>query len=196
MKDLLINKSFNFISNHKELSEYNEIKIKYGLEVMYNFIFKTMAVLLLALLFNVLIEVLLIFIFYGFLRSFVHGVHGNSNIICWILTLVTYIISIFIIKNYAFSFNISVIICIFSFISFLFWAPSDTKYRPLLSVEKRKKLKLLSLLISIIYSIIILFTPFKYTNCLLISLCLSSIVINPISYKLFGLKRNNYKSYI
>ena len=195
MKNILINNSFNLITKHKHLSDYEKIKIKYGLEVMYNFLIKTTIIILLALIFKSLMEVVLIFIFYGLLRTFIHGVHGNSNILCWIITLSSYSISIFIIKTFEIIFPIKITICTISLISFILWAPSDTKYRPLLNKKKRMIFKYISIIISLLYSLIIITTEFKYSNCILVALCLSSIAINPISYKLLGLERNNYKTY-
>ena len=195
LKDLFISKSLNLISKHKSLDNYNQVKIKYGLEVMYNFIMKTSVILLIAAIFNSFIEVLLIFAFYGLLRTFIHGAHGKSNLLCWILTLISYSTGIYIIKNYTIPYFIEIIICFIALLSMVLFAPSDTKYRPLINRNKRIKFKIISIILTVIYSLVILFTNFKYTGCLTISLTLSTIIINPLTYLLLGLKRNNYKSY-
>ena len=195
MKSVFINSSFNFINTHKELNDYSKIKIKYGLEVMYNFITKTSVVLLLAILFHALVEVFLIFLFYGLLRTFIHGVHGTSNTLCWIITLTSYVLSVFIIRTFVISNLVKIAICSISLVSIILWAPSDTKYRPLLNKRKRIYFKIISTLLASTYLLIILFTNYKYNNCLLISLSLACLAINSITYWLFGLKRNNYKSY-
>ena len=162
---------------------------------MYNFFVKTFTILLIALIFNSLLEVIFIFLFYGLLRTFIHGAHGKSNLVCWILTLISYSLSIIIIKYVFISKTIKIIICSLSLVSMILWSPSDTKYRPLVDKSKRKKFKFFSILITLIYCYIILLTSFKYSNCILVALVISSIIINPLTYLLLGLKRNNYKLY-
>lgn len=196
MKDLFIKNCFDFINNRKKLDDYAQIKIKYGLEVMYNFVVKTSLVIILSVLFHCFIEVLFIFLFYGLIRTFAHGIHCTSNLFCWIFTLSSYLLSIFVIRFLDISYHVSILICVYSVFIILLFSPSDTKYRPLINKSKRIKFKILSTLIAIIYSYIILFSNFKYSNCMVISLILTTIVINPISYKLLGLRRNNYKFYI
>lgn len=195
MKGIFINNIFKYIGKHKELDEYNQIKIKYGLEVMYNFFVKTFTILLIALIFNSLLEVIFIFLFYGFLRTFIHGAHGKSNTICWTLTLISYSLSIIVIKYVHISLIIKIIISSFSLISMILWAPSDSKFRPLVNKSKRIRFKIISIIITIFYSYIILNTSFKYSSCILVSLVISSIIINPLTYLCLGLKRNNYKLY-
>jgi accessory gene regulator B len=194
MKELFISSSFNFINNHKNLSEYEKIKIKYGLEVMYHFITKTIVLLLVSYVLNFFVQTLLIFIFFGTLRTFCHGIHAKTNLQCWLLTITTYIVCGVCCKLVNFTFLIKIIICVFTFLHILIFAPSDTIYRPIRNVKHRVKLKLFSLLISLLYIYYIINHFNIYSKCMIVSLILISFSINPLTYKIFNLTRNNYKT--
>lgn len=192
MKDLFVNSSYKFINAYKNLSDYDQIKIKYGLEVMYYFITKTLIILLIAFIFNVLKEVLIFNIFYIPLRSTAHGFHANSNIECWIITSFTYIFIGYFILNIYFN-NISILILfIISVISFTIWSPADTKNLPLIRRKSRLKLKVLSLTLLVLETFI---SFFYFRNCIIISIIIQTLNINPIIYKLFKQKYNNYIDY-
>ena len=76
------------------------------------------------------------------------------------------------------------------------YAPSDTEKRPLIRKRKRIIYKVLTIIFTIIYIAIIVLTNNYYIKRLLFfSILLEVLLINPISYKLLGLKYNNYKEY-
>ena len=77
------------------------------------------------------------------------------------------------------------------------YAPADTKKRPIINSLKRRKLKLISTLIAVIY-IILNFIIVKnfILNALLFSLILEVIMILPTTYKFFKLPYNNYINYL
>lgn len=194
MKSLFINKSFNYINKYKTLNELDKIKIKYGLEVMYYFVTKTIIILVMALIFNVFKEVLIFNLFYIPLRSLAHGFHAKNNLHCWIITLVSYIFIIIFIKYVTLDFKSLIIMDIIAIISFIFWSPADTKNLPLIHKKNRTKLKILSLIFLTLE--VILSTMFlKYRNYISIAIILETININPITYKIFRLKYNNYVEY-
>ncbi len=193
MKELFISSSFNFINNHKNLSEYEKIKIKYGLEVMYHFITKTSFVLLISLIFNIFWETILTFFLFGILRTFCHGIHAKSNLLCWILTLSTYIINGICCKLIQFNIPLKITIIVITSIHIILFSPSDTIYRPIRKKEHRIKLKTNSILICILYDILTLKLNNIISRCLLSSLILISISISPLTYKVLKMSRNNYK---
>ena len=88
---------------------------------------------------------------------------------------------------------------IISFICILLiakYAPADTEKRPLINKKKRKIYKIISVIVSTIFTIlIILFNDNIISNYLLIALVEASLMILPISYKLLKLPYNNYKRY-
>ena len=191
MKNSFISASYTFITKHKELDHYNEVKIKYGLEVIYSFVTKTIAIVFMSFLCGFLTENVYIFLFYGILRTFAHGVHAKSNKHCWISTLLTYFITGMFCKCIIIPKYIMYTVCITSFLIISLYAPSDTIYRPIRKKDKRIKLKVKAILSSVLFICIVLFTNFKYKNSIFTSFVLCVISINPITYKVLKTPRNN-----
>jgi accessory gene regulator B len=76
------------------------------------------------------------------------------------------------------------------------YAPADTEKRPIINKKRRKMYKVLSILLSGIFSIlIVIFSESLVSNYLLLGLVFSTLMILPISYKLFDLPYDNYKRY-
>lgn len=193
VKETFIKMSFNYINNHQSLDHYNEVKIKYGLEVMYSFITKTTAILIMSLVMKVLAENTFVLLFYGLLRTFAHGIHAKSNTNCWLSTMITYFLTGLFCKYIKLPRYVYFIISILSITIISLFAPADTKYRPIRRENKRIKLKILSITTSLILSLL-LFTSFKYKNSIIASFFLCIIAINPITYKLMKMTRNNYRN--
>lgn len=194
MKDLFVNNSFNFINHHKKLDHYNQVKIKYGLEVMYHVVTKTFVIFLLSFIFNITFYTFCIFIFYSILRAYTHGIHSNNNLICWAVSLTTYVLCSFMAKYLAFNYFSIITLSFISLISFILWSPSDTPGRPLINSKVRRKLKIKSIITLLLE--IMLLTLFKIIrNPILISMVIASVNINPATYKLAGVRYQNYKYY-
>ena len=77
------------------------------------------------------------------------------------------------------------------------FAPADTHKMPIVNIKMRKTLKIKSLVITSLYILIIFISNYnKINNLIMLSMMAQSIVINPITYKIFKLPYNNYKKYI
>lgn len=196
MKHLVINKLLNIIINNKECSEKNIKIYKYGLEGLYNLITKTIVVLIITLLLNSAKEFGLILLFYALLRTFGFGIHSESSLGCWISTLSIYVFGSILIKEIFIIKEISIIIWLIAFLSFILWAPADTPKRPLIREKQRKKQKLKVCLISLFYLILIIFVKNNIViNAITYALLIEMICVNPLTYKIFGIRFNNYKYY-
>ena len=195
MKDLFINSSFKFISNHKSFDKYNEVKIKYGLEVMYHFFTKLSVILLISYLLHTIKYIIPLFISFGVLRTTGYGIHAKSNISCWTSSLLFYVIFGLYIKYIEFNLFIKICILVLSEISIILWAPSDTKGRPLVNKEKRKHLKILCIITGLIEILLSFNNDLYFKNVFVISMMFESILINPIVYKITKTPRNNYLNY-
>ena len=76
---------------------------------------------------------------------------------------------------------------------FLIHAPSDTPKRPLIKKKKRIIYKVLTFIISIVYTICALKIDINYVhNAFLASMIIQSVLIHPLTYKIFKLPYNNY----
>ena len=76
------------------------------------------------------------------------------------------------------------------------YAPADTVKRPLINAKKRKRFKIISIIKSIIYLLLIIyFDKMQLSGFLLVGLVEAIIMIHPLVYKIFNLPYNNYKNY-
>ena len=196
MKEKFINSSINFISKYQECDDLKLKRLKYGLEGIYSLIVKISVVILISIITKTLTETLLFILFYAGIRTFSFGWHANSNIACWITTLLIYNIILYFIINIDYPIYIGYIILGISLISMLLWAPADTPKRPLIRKKQRLKSKILSITVLVLYAVIyvtINSNPLK--NIILYSLFIQTILINPITYKITNTRFNNYKYY-
>ena len=76
------------------------------------------------------------------------------------------------------------------------YAPADTEKRPLVNKKKRKRYKIISLLSSMIFAILIIVLDNQIiSNYLLIGMLEAVIMILPITYRMLDLPYDNYKNY-
>ena len=196
MKDIIINKIINSI---KKYYNYDDIKLKeirYGLESLYLSIFKIIVVIILSFFFKTTKELLLFFITYGLLRLVSFGAHAKRSIDCWIYSLLFFSLVPYLIKKIIIPFKITIFIILLSILLLSIYAPADTEKRPLINKKKRTVFKIVTIIISLIYSLIIILSKkIIIQNLLLFSLLIETILVLPITYKILGVSYNNYKKY-
>ena len=196
VKKNFIEKSISLIKSRKELNTIEEKKMRYGLEAFYNLITKTIVLFVLAILFDLVLELLVLTFIYSTLRLYGFGLHAKTSLQCWITTLPIYLGGCLIIKYLTIPNEVAFIIWIFSFVSFILFAPADTPSRPLIHKEKRIRAKILSTIIVFIYFLVFLLVSNSLLkNAILYALIMESISINPIIYRLCNIPFNNYKSF-
>ena len=72
-------------------------------------------------------------------------------------------------------------------------APADTKKRPIVNKRRREIYKIISTILTIIFSFLALLIKDNFiSNCLIFSIILQNCMISPSIYKLFNLPYNNY----
>ncbi len=196
MKEIFLNKSINLLMKQYNYDEDTLDRVKYGLELIYITITKVSFILLVSILIKSFKETLILLIFVNFLRMFAYGLHAKKSWHCYISSTLSFVIlpHYFIYLN--FSLIQKILISLLTFISFVLYAPSDTYKRPLINENHRKKLKLYTLLVSIMYITFIFIINNNFIiNLIILSLIIQSFLINPFIYRLFDLPYNNYKSY-
>ena len=196
MKDLIITKAMNSIKNKNKYDDIKLAEIKYGLSTLYINITKTIVILTLAILLNIIKELLLILLFYGLLRLTGFGLHAKKSWQCWIGSLITFLLLPYLTKILTINFYIRLIISTLSVIFIFIYAPADTEKRPLIRKNKRIIYKILCTLTAIGLTIYSLLTKnILIQNSIFFSLILECFMISPLSYKIFKLKYANYKYY-
>ena len=183
----------------KSYPEYDEEKlevISYGLEALYITITKTIVIFGLAILFGVFKETLLIMIFYNIIRTTAFGMHAKESWHCYVISGTLFIGMALLAKYIDINFYVKLIIYVFSAITIFMYAPADTYKRPLINAKKRKTYKILTMLSSLIYLILmIIFKNSEISNYLILGLLDASLMIHPLTYRMFQLPYDNYKNY-
>lgn len=156
MKEKFVSSSINFISKYQKCDDLKLKRLKYGLEGIYSLVVKTFVVLIISIITQTLIETLLLMIFYAGIRTFSYGMHAKNNITCWITTILIYNGCPLLIANINLPTLMGYIILFIALISMILWAPADTPKKPLIRKEQRKKCKILSIIIILIYTLIFL----------------------------------------
>lgn len=198
MKEKFLNSSINFIKKNKK-KKYTKEEIEiilYGLESLYLVITKAVIIFLIAFLLGIGKEVILVLIFYNILRSQAFGIHASKSSYCLISSITLFIGGAILTKFITIPYYISLTLSIICNILIIIYAPADTHKRPLINKKKRKLFKYKSIIISILYLLtIILFNKYKFVDYLIIGMINATIMILPITYKIFKLPYNNYKNY-
>lgn len=196
VKNFVVNSSMNLI---KDLDQYDKTQleeIKYGIEALYIAISKVVFILLMSLILGILKETVLLLLLFNVLRVTAFGLHASKSIYCWISSSIAFIGIPFICKTITFSNLTYIILPVICLLCFILYAPADTIKRPLINSHKRKIYKLLSIISCIIYlTLIIILKNILFKNLLMFSLILESILILPITYKVFKLPYKNYLNY-
>ena len=197
MKKTFLNFAINLIKkNNPHLNEIKLEEIKYGLEGIYLTISKLIIILSISLLLGIIKEFLLFLLLYNVIRLFAFGMHASKSSICLTISIFIFILFPYILRILIIPFNLKIIISIFCLLAIILYAPADTHKRPLINKKKRFIFKILSIVITIIYIILSFNLNNTFiTNSLLIALLIEVILILPITYKIFKLPYNNYKTY-
>ena len=196
MKNKILDSLISIIRKNYNYNDTKLKEIRYGLESLYLSLFKIIVIIIISFFIHTTKTLFYFFITYGLLRLLAFGLHTKKSLHCWITSIITFALIPYIIKNTSINIYILITISLFSLILICIYAPADTEKRPLINKKKRIIYKIFSIIVSISYILLIIFINDFYVKRLLtFSLLLESLLINPFSYKLFGLKYNNYLKY-
>lgn len=197
MKELVVNGIMNNITKYYDYDNTKINEIKYGIESLYLTITKTIIIFILSIILNITKELMLLFVFYSLIRLTGFGVHAKKSWHCWISSLTIFVLIPILIKYVTLNEKLIIISYIIFNLLLLMYAPADTEKRPLIKKNKRILYKVLTIIITISYLTysIIYKENTMIINTLYFSVLLEVILILPCTYKLFGVKYNNYKNY-
>lgn len=197
MKKLIINKCMELVTTYnKGLSQRDIDKIKYGLEGLYLTITKLIFIIIISIILSIWKETLLLILIFNGIRLTAFGVHAKRSIDCLISSTLFFILFPIICIKLTIPLIVKIILFIPLTVLIGIFAPADTEKRPLINKKKRKIYKMLSIMISIIYmTIAIVIKDNTLSNCFIFAIVIQIIIMLPITYKLFGVSYNNYKTY-
>ena len=197
MKKLIINKCMELVTTYnKDLSQRDIDKIKYGLEGLYLTITKLIFIIIISIILGIWKETLLLILIFNGIRLTAFGVHAKRSIDCLISSTLFFILFPIMCIKLSIPLIVKVILFIPLTVLIGIFAPADTEKRPLINKKKRKIYKMLSIMISIIYmTIAIVIKDNTLSNCFIFAIVIQIIIMLPITYKIFGVSYNNYKTY-
>ena len=196
MKDKFFNKVIKIIKNNNDVSSEQLEIILYGLEALYLTITKLVIVFILSYILGIIKETFFTLLFYNFIRLFAFGMHAKKSSHCLIFSIIFFVLIPYLISLISINSIMKIIFGIISFILIIIYAPADTEKRPLINKKKRMRFKILSIISSLILlCLIIYYRDYDISSYMFIGFITACIVILPITYKIFGLPYNNYKTY-
>lgn len=197
MKELVVNGIMNNITRYYDYDNTKISEIKYGIESLYLTITKTIIIFIISFILNITKELMLLFVFYSLIRLTGFGVHAKKSWHCWVTSLITFVLIPLLIKYVTLNKEFLIISYTIFTLLLLEYAPADTEKRPLINKKKRIIYKVLTILLVISYFIYSLIQKDNITiiNTLYFSILLETLLVLPCTYKLFGVKYNNYKNY-
>ena len=196
MKAIFLDKTISFLKKYRDYSEDDIEKLAYGLEGIYLTITKLVIIFIMAFILKIVKEVCVLLLFFNIIRYTGFGFHAEKSYQCLIFSLLGFVIFPKIMLSIDIPLFAEIIIFIICVISYLLFAPADTVKRPLPNKRKRKIRKIATIIISVIYIIFFYSINVAWLKVIVLcSLLIEAVVINPLTYKLFGLSYNNYKHY-
>ena len=196
MKQLFLNYSIESIKrNYPNYDDQTLEEIRYGLEGIYLSLTKLVVISILSIILNIFYEMLIMLICFNILRTTGFGLHAKKSIQCWISSTIMFIFLPLISKYFVISKVVHIIFSILLLLLILLYAPADTYKRPLIKKKKRVIYKIITTINTLILIIISFYTKSTITNLILFGILIEVILTNPITYKIFHLPYQNYKTY-
>lgn len=197
MKKMIMSKCMNYI---KKNTNYDEIKLKeieYGLEAIYLTISKLIVISIIATILGIFKEMFIYIIIYNVLRMPSFGLHATKSWICLLSSTILFIGIPYLSIVLTIPIFLKIIIGIIGTFLMFKNAPADTKKRPIVNKKRRKTYKIISTIITIIFSIFAIIIKDNFiSNCLLFAIIMQNCMISPFVYKIFKLPYNNYITYL
>ena len=197
MKKYFLNYAMNVINNnYPDYDQDKKDEIKYGLEAIYLSITKVVVILFITLILGIFKEAVIVLLFFNILRMFAFGIHAKESWQCWISSSILFIGVPYLCIYLNVSDIFHYIVIILSIFIYILYAPADTVKRPLIRKNRRLKFKILTLLTSLIYIVLFIYTNDIFIKNVISScMLLESILIHPLTYRVFNLPYKNYERY-
>lgn len=197
MKKFILDKCMNIIIENKNYDDTKLAEIKYGLEALYLTFSKLMIIGIIAIILGIFKELIIFLLIYNIMRLPSFGMHASKSWICLLSSTITFIGLPLLIKKVIITTTTKIILGIISIIGIMLFSPADTHKKPIINKKRRKTYKILSTIIATTYIILSILIKETYiANSFLFATLLQNILISPITYKIFKMPYNNYKTYI
>ncbi len=196
MKSIIMNWCLKKVQEGKSYTRDELEQIEYGLVSIYLTITKLIVIFALAIILGIFKEVIIFMVIYNIIRIPSFGLHASKSWICLLTSTIIFIGLPFLMLKIHLNIAIKCMIGIYGIICMYLFSPADTHKRPIVNKKRREIYKFLSVIFTIIFIIFsIIFENNYVCNCLIFSIIIQTIIILPITYRIFNMPYNNYKTY-
>ncbi|WP_372997725.1 accessory gene regulator ArgB-like protein [Lutispora sp.] len=161
--------------NVSDLTDLQLIKIKFGIECLLSEASKTIIYILFFSFLSLTTEFLVAFLFFTAIRVFAGGYHEETYWRCFITSLLFLGSCIFLGLSLNITIYGKIAIIIFSAIIAYIFSPVDHPNKPIISEQRRKKLKYLSIGVIIMLGLIGINLSSVYSNIAILAILVESI---------------------
>jgi len=191
MSEYIVN---NILLNDEEQHDNEKDIMLFGVTRILEDIPKFASILFMCYLLEILKELSIVFTVTIFYKTFIGGAHARTNMQCFIVSSVYFILPIMVAKYINYSLNLFYIIFVinilFSVYVIIKNAPADTEEIPIINKNKRKKIKRAAFISLTLISIltILFIKDITYMKIIVYTLFLINIFTMPSMYKMLGCK--------
>lgn len=183
--------------NNPDFDDIKMDELRYGLEGVYLMVTKMVIIIPAAFLLGIGKELILMLLFYNLLRENAGGLHATKSWMCLLSSSIIFLALPLLSRYVIIPFEFKIILGIIGILFIFKYAPADTKKAPIIRKEKRDKKKFISTIIAIILVFLCVFIQNEViSNLILFGLYTEVVLILPLTYKIFHLSYNNYKTYV
>lgn len=184
------------INGYLEVEGIELIKLQYGVEVFLTDFYKLVPVLALTILTQTLMEFLIVFIAFRWIRVKAFGVHAETSTQCLGISITFFVIGVAILKELPSGDSLLWVLGIGAAALLAIFSPNDTEHNPLIGKGLRNRLRAEALLRFFLVIVFIVFSPWNHLEIYLIyGMLIAAILTTPIAYKLLKRRMNNYETY-
>ncbi len=195
MVEKLSNGILYFLTKNEVVEPEKKEVLLFGITRIVEDIPKTIGIIFIALVLNIIKEMLIVTLVIMLYKTFVGGVHAKTNLGCFVSSVIFYLATIYISKNFNFNSNIQLLFLVlnYEFSIYCIWvyAPADVPEIPKINEKLRKSTKLKAI---VALNVIYIFTLFgikdvEVQKLILFSVFSINLMTTRTMYKLF---KNQY----
>jgi accessory gene regulator B len=144
----------------------------YGLELIISFLVTSFIIVVIGIITSQITSSIMFLLVFILLRRFTGGYHAKTHLRCKLCTVIIYIINLFFINHFEFTYKQIILLVLFGFFVTICFSPVPNEYKPI-PIERRPYLKKISVIIYVLLSIIALVLynyEVKFSSGIIISL--------------------------
>jgi|GEM_PF-207854 len=185
-----------WMNKERQGDHIDYLKMKLGIETILTNVSKGLIVYGTAIILGLFLQTLILHVAYAVLRRYSYGLHANSSTVCSVISIVLFIGTPILCQYIPFN-SLIVIGCGLLFITLLYlYAPADTDKSPIIGAERRRTLRMKSMVAcAVITGIAFLYPDPFIKSLLMLGMAIQIVMILPLTYKILKRSVNNYEQY-